>query len=217
MNRGLFIVFEGLEGCGKTTQLQLLYDNLVRCERRVVVTRDPGGTIIGDHIRKILLSSSTKNLSELSELLLYEASRAQLLYEIIIPTLQQGSIVLCDRFIDSSTAYQGYARGLGIDFVEEMNDSVVQGEYPDLTFYLDIPIEIGLQRARKRNTTLMNDENRFEEEELDFHRKLRDAYYQIRERKDYRIINSDRDPDVIAQEIFDHVITYENTTDIRSK
>src|SRR5512145_1232018 len=135
---GLFITFEGIEGSGKSTQISLLRDHLIRMGRDVVLTREPGGTPIGDQVRKVLLDPANKALDPTAELMLYAASRAQHLREVIRPALASGAVVLCDRFSDATLAYQGYGRGLSVPVIEELDRIVTSGLKPDLTILFDI-------------------------------------------------------------------------------
>ena len=176
--KNLFITFEGIEGCGKTTQAKLLVDKLRQCHAPVLFTREPGGTRIGDQIRKIVLSPENTDIVPLAELLLYEASRAQHVQELILPNLRNGVTVICDRYGDASIAYQGAGRNLPPELVKEANRLATGGLQPDLTLLLDVAPEIGLARARARNMAfeVAAAESRFEEEDLRFHRAVRDGY-----------------------------------------
>ena len=146
-----FISFEGLDGCGKTTQVRLLADYLTQRDIQVAVLREPGGTPVGEAIRALLLSSRNRGLLPLSELLLYYAARNQNLHRQIIPAQAEGKWVLCDRFADASAAYQGYGRGLDLSVVETLDHMVVDGTKPDLTLLIDIEPSLSLARARERN------------------------------------------------------------------
>jgi dTMP kinase len=176
--RALFITFEGIEGCGKTTQAKLLIKKLRSLNIPVMLTREPGGTRIGDQIRKILLHPDNTDLIPLAELLLYEASRAQHVQQVIIPNLQSGIHVLCDRYGDASVAYQGVGRNLTIPLVQDANRLATGGFQPDLTVLIDVDPETGLSRARARNLRFdfALKEGRFEEEDIIFHRKVREGY-----------------------------------------
>jgi dTMP kinase len=174
--RGLFITFEGVEGSGKTTQLQTLRSQLTAAGRDVVETRDPGGTAIGTQIRSVLLDHENRGMAEVAELCLYEASRAQLVREVIRPALAQGRIVLCDRFTDSTVAYQGYGRGLDLNVIARLNAMATDGVSPDLTLLLDLDPEVGLARARRRVCQERASQDRIEQEEMSFHRRVRDGY-----------------------------------------
>ena len=172
----LFITFEGIEGSGKSTQIRLLNDFLKLRGHETVLTREPGGTPIGDDIRKILLSSENKGMSPLCELLLYTAARAQHLAQVIKPALTSNRTVLCDRFMDATVAYQGYGRGFPPDIIKTLN-GLTAGDLPQLTFLLDLSHDTGLTRARARNSSIKGkDESRFENEPLSFHQKVREGY-----------------------------------------
>jgi dTMP kinase len=174
----LFITFEGIEGCGKTTQARLLVDKLHSLNIPVLLTREPGGTRIGDQIRKILLHSENTDMTPMTELLLYEASRAQHVQEVILPNLTNGIHVLCDRYGDASVAYQGVGRDLTVQLVKDANRLATGGLQPDLTFLIDVDPERGLSRARVRNLAFdfAVEEGRFEEEDIVFHRKVQEGY-----------------------------------------
>jgi dTMP kinase len=175
--KGTFITFEGIEGSGKSTQIALLANYLTAKGVRHVLTREPGGTPIGDQVRKILLDPSNRSLDPAAELLLYAASRAQHLREIIIPALANGTTVLCDRFSDATLAYQGYGRGLDIGMIRSLDLIVTAGMCPDLTLLFDIEAASGIARARGRNNSRgLEAEARFENEELAFHERVRQGY-----------------------------------------
>jgi dTMP kinase len=178
MTTGFFITFEGVEGCGKTTQLRLLQEFLIARGYAVTSTREPGGTPIGDGIRRLVLSPGASAIDGKTELMLYEASRAQHMCEVIGPALANGKIVLCDRFGDATLAYQGYAQGLPLDCIETLNRFTTGNRSPDLTILLDCPVELGLARTRERAARTGQDvtEDRFEQKDLDFHRRVRQGY-----------------------------------------
>ena len=177
--RGLFITFEGPEGSGKSTQLRRLAARLRSEGRTVLETAEPGGTAIGMQIRRVLLDAKNHELRPTTELLLMFAARAQNVDELILPALSRGEIVLCDRFTDSSLVYQGAARGLGAEVVYEVDRIACRGLVPDLTIVVDIATEAGLERARARNEDAHGVETRLDEQAIDFHRKVRDAYLQL--------------------------------------
>jgi len=184
----LFITFEGVEGSGKTTQIQRLKRYLTRKGIPCKVTREPGGCPIGEKIRKILLNPDHQEMSPLTELLLYEASRAQHVIEVVKPFLKKGMIVLCDRFSDASIAYQGYGRKVDLKWVERLNRLSSQGIKPDVTFLLDCPSDIGLKRALQRNKTLKKEkEERFEREKIQFHHRVRRGYFSIAKKEPHRV------------------------------
>jgi dTMP kinase len=177
--RGLFITFEGPEGSGKSTQLRRLAARLRTDGRQVLETAEPGGTAIGMQIRRVLLDAKNHELRPTTELLLMFAARAQNVDELILPALSRGEIVLCDRFTDSSLVYQGAARGLGAEVVYEVDRIACRGLVPDLTIVVDIATKLGLERARTRNQNTQDVETRLDEQTVDFHRKVRDAYLQL--------------------------------------
>ncbi|MDI6605302.1 MAG: dTMP kinase [Thermoanaerobacteraceae bacterium] len=173
MYKGKLITFEGIDGCGKTTQINLLKEYLLIKGYNAMILREPGGTSIGEEIRKILLYNKNY-IYPVTEALLYAASRAQLLAEIIIPALDEGKIIIMDRFVDSSLVYQGYARGLGIKKIMEINRIATYGIKPDLTIFFDITPENALTR---RKTRKQND--RFEEENMEFYEKVYEGYHKL--------------------------------------
>jgi dTMP kinase len=206
MSRGLFITFEGMDGSGKTTQLRLLVERLRAAGCDVVEAVEPGGTRIGSHIRRILLDSANRDLSPTAELLLYFASRAQNVDEVIQPALAAGKIVISDRFTDSSLVYQGYGRGLGPEVVLSLDRIACRGLVPDLTVFVDINASTSLERARARNAVAESDENRFETEAADFHERVRRAYDQLAARESrFRRIDGNRDIDAIAADVWETV------------
>jgi dTMP kinase len=186
---GYLITFEGVEGSGKTTQIRRLERYLKTRGWPCQLTREPGGSVIGDQIRKVLLSSETVELAPLGELFLYEANRAEHVDKVIRPALNRGLIVLCDRFYDATMAYQGYARGLDRDMVASLNCLASQGIVPDLTLLFDCPVEFGLKRACERIGTRRPAarEDRFERESLDFHQRVREGYLDIARREPDRV------------------------------
>jgi dTMP kinase len=177
--RGIFINFEGMDGCGKTTQMRRLAARLLQAGRDVVETVEPGGTPIGDQIRQILLNPMNDRLSAGAEMLLYFASRAQNVEERILPSLDAGKIVLSDRFTDSTMAYQGYGRGLGPENVRMLDRFACRGLAPDLTILIDIDLETSLARARARNISEQQLQTRMDEQSVDFYRAVRSAYHQM--------------------------------------
>ena len=185
---GFFITFEGLDGCGKSTQLEKLAAVLREEGRPVVLTREPGGTAIGDRIRAILLDSATGKLAPETELALMFASRAQHLTEVILPALSHGKIVLCDRFTDSSEAYQGGGRKLGSEAVLALHEVLCRGLQPNLTILMDSNVADSVARARRRNAATGNDEGRFERENREFFERTRHAYLEIARRDAHRVV-----------------------------
>ena len=194
---GFFLTFEGLDGCGKSTQIEKLAKSLRDRGRQVVVTREPGGTAIGDRIRALLLDSSTVKLSPLAELALMFASRAQHIDEVIRPALAKGKVVLCDRFTDSSEAYQGGGRKLGSEVVLTLHRTLCHGLEPDLTILMDSNVADSVARARRRNAAVASsaDENRFERENREFFERVRRGYLEIARRDAHRVVVVDaREP-----------------------
>jgi dTMP kinase len=171
----MFITVEGPEGSGKSTQLQRLGEYF-RGRRETVVTKEPGGTPIGDRIRAILLDSAAAGMDSMTELMLYAASRRQHVTEVIGPAVERGTLVLCDRYTDATLAYQGYGRRLDLDRLKVLNDWATGGLAPKLTLLYDIDEEAGLRRAHARNAEMAVDEGRFEAEDLRFHRRVREGY-----------------------------------------
>jgi len=169
----LFITFEGSEGCGKSTQARALWRKLSRLGIPTVLTHEPGGTDLGNQLRRVLKKGRQDKISPIAELFLFAACRIQLVTEVIRPSLQQGKVVICDRFYDSTTAYQGYGRELNLDTVKKTNDLATQGTKPDLTIFLDIPTQTGLSRKQ----SMTND--RFEAENIAFHNKVRAGYLKL--------------------------------------
>jgi dTMP kinase len=175
----LFITFEGPDGSGKTTQAQLLYEYLQERGYPVFLTREPGGTGIGDQVREVLHSLENTEMLPQTEILLYSASRAQLVGQIIRPHLAQGEIVLCDRYADSTLAYQGYGHGLDLQVLQVITIFATGGLKPDLTFYLDIKVEEGLRRKLAAHQAGKAEWNRMDQQELAFHRRVREGYLQM--------------------------------------
>jgi dTMP kinase len=189
MPRGYFITLEGIDGCGKSTQVKRLAAHLRERHLDVVTTRQPGGTPFGDKLRSLLLDSRATALSSHTELALMFADRAQCIQQVIAPALEKGSIVVCDRFTDSTEAYQGGGRGLGSAAVLELHRILCGNLQPDLTFLLQPGIEGCLSRARKRNSTTHGpNENRFEQEQADFFRAVADKYREIAAREPQRVV-----------------------------
>jgi dTMP kinase len=188
--KGKFIVFEGIDGSGKTTQLNLLAEDLRRRGFTVLDTREPGGTRVGEAIRGILLNPAYSELAPRAEALLYAAARAQHVVQVILPALNKGEIVLCDRFIDSSLTYQGFGRGIGVNLLKRINEPATDGLVPDLTIILDSGIENGMERINQSG----RDIDRIEREARTFHRKVRSGYLELaaREPGRYRVINANR-------------------------
>lgn len=186
--KGIFITFEGVEGSGKTTQIELLENALEAKGLQVIKTQEPGGTKIGAMIRKILLDSRNKEIDPMTELMLYSASRAQHIKEVITPAVKEGKIVLCDRFSDATVAYQGYGRGLDLEGIRKLDLLLTGGMKPSITIILDLDPEKGLLRAKKRiekNRSLK--EGRIEQEGFSFHKRVREGYLKLAEEEPDRI------------------------------
>jgi dTMP kinase len=184
----LFITFEGVEGSGKTTQIRRLKKYFSQKGIPCKVTREPGGCSIGEKIRKILLNPDHHDMVSMTELLLYEAARAQHVKEVIKPFLEKDGVVLCDRFSDATLAYQGYGRRIDLTWIQRLNHLSSQGVRPDVTFLLDCPSDVGLRRAIERNRTLKQEkEERFEKEEIQFHRRVRKGYLAIARKEPRRV------------------------------
>lgn len=185
----MFITFEGIEGSGKGTAIKLVAEWLRQSGREVLLTREPGGSIIGAEIRSMLLNAKNTEITPLAELFLYLADRAQHVKQVILPAIHAGKVVICDRFADSTIVYQGYGRGLPLHTLCTLNHIAVSAVWPDLTIVLDLPVEVGLERAIKRNLEqgLEEDEGRFEAESLEFHNRIRDGYLDWAEENPDRI------------------------------
>ncbi|MEQ1885034.1 MAG: dTMP kinase [Bryobacteraceae bacterium] len=185
--RGLFLTFEGPEGSGKSTQLRMLAKRLRAAGHDVMETAEPGGTPIGMQIRRVLLDAKNQEISPTAELLLMFAARAQNVDQAILPALSEGKIVLCDRFTDSTLVYQGAGRGLGAEVVYDVDRIACRGLVPDLTLLIDIDVETGLARAHRRNERANETETRIDEQSVEFHRKVRNAYHRLVEDEPQRV------------------------------
>lgn len=201
MHNGTFITLEGGEGAGKSTLIQSLQKKLEEAGHEVIVTREPGGSSLGKEIRSWLLEKG-RDLDRWTELLLFLADRSQHLKEVIRPALDAGKVVICDRFNDSTIAYQGFGRGLDIPKVQELCELVVGQTVPDLTLYLDIPPEIGLQRAHRER----GEQDRLESEELAFHIALRKGFHWLAEQEPHRIQTLDAAK--TKEQVFDEAWNY---------
>lgn len=201
----MFITFEGIEGCGKTTQMRRLKERLRAQGVPFVPTLEPGGTEIGKKVRQILLDSGNRSLTPLAELLLYSADRAQHVEEVIRPALDQGKWVICDRYFDATVAYQGWARGQDMNLIRFLNGKVTGGISPDVTFLLDCPVEIGLSRALKRNEEQGGvGQDRFEKEKIAFHQEVRKAYLTLagEDPKRFAVIDATMGVEDVEREIY---------------
>ena len=208
----MFITLEGIEGSGKTTQMRQLSDYLESRGQSCVITREPGGTVLGEKIRGILLDPASKGLVPIAELLLYMADRAQHIHALIKPCLAEGKAVLCDRYFDATVVYQGFARGLDTGFICDLHRLVLENLKPDITFLLDLEPRVGLARAWKQidSGARSHAESRFEEETIHFHEKVRAGYLELARREPERIkvIDGSRDENQVNEDILDVLSGY---------
>ena len=202
LKKGIFISFEGIEGTGKTTQARLLSERLVEKGYEVILTQEPGGTVIGNRIREILLLPEHKEMSYMTELLLYNAARAQHLSEKIAPAINGGKVVITDRFTDSTVAYQGYGRGIDIQLIMSINNIATEGIKPHLTILFDLDVETGLKRNKGINKV-----DRLELEDIEFHKKVREGYLHISEkdRERIRIVDASMPVEKISEKVWEIV------------
>lgn len=200
----MFITFEGGEGAGKSTAIKKIVEKLEKEGREIVLTREPGGTPISEEIRRIILDKKNVDMDKRTEALLYAASRRQHIVQKIIPSIKEGKIVLCDRFLDSSLAYQGYAREIGVDAVLEMNLFATEGLEPDLTFFFDLDPELGLKRIAANSS---REVNRLDVEKLSFHKAVREGFLSLAKRFSYRfiVIDASKDPESVFLEIYSEI------------
>jgi dTMP kinase len=200
-----FITFEGIEGCGKTTQIRMAGDDLKRRKIPVLVTEEPGGAVLGKHIRKLLLNQGECRIDAKAELLLFAAARAQHVQEVIRPALAADRVVLCDRFSDATLAYQGFGRGLNLELIKSLNHFSTAALEPDLTILFDLPVEVGLGRAIDRIAHIRGAprEDRFEREERAFHQKVRDGYLSLAKEEPgrFRVIDASHNVQAIHREV----------------
>jgi len=198
----LFISFEGIEGSGKSTQAKILYDFLKQKEYPVILTREPGGTAIGNDIRQILIDKKNNQIQPLTELLLNFASRIEHLQQVILPALKNKQIVITDRFYDSTLAYQGFAMGIEIETIEKMHQLMINSIQPDITFLCDMDVEVAFQRIKSRS-----DNNRYEELSFDFHNKVRNGFLEIAKNNAGRIkiINANNDVSKVAEQVIEYL------------
>lgn len=206
--RGLFVTFEGPEGSGKSTQASLLAERLAGEGWEVVRAREPGGTPTGEAIRGILQHDhSGEPIHPEAEVLLFAASRAQLVRQVILPALERGAAVVCDRFADSTTAYQGFGRGFGVEKMIEINAFAIDGAEPDVTFLLDLDVAAGFTRLEGRHEATGSGPDRFEQEERAFHDRVRCGYLELAKRfpDRFRVLDAAEAPDAIAAHIWEAV------------
>jgi dTMP kinase len=201
--RGLFLTFEGLDGCGKTTQMSRLAARLREADERVMETVEPGGTAIGSQIRRILLDPANAALDARAEMLLYFAARAQNVTEILLPSLERGEIVISDRWTDSTWAYQGFGRNLGTTIVQDLDAIACRGRRPDLTFWIDIDLETSLSRARSRNRDQAATDTRMDDQSRTFFERVLEGYRTLAEREPERVVRIDGSGD--AETVADRV------------
>ena len=198
----MFVTFEGIEGCGKSTQAKLLYEWLKENGHKVLLTREPGGTKAAEEIRELILKHREETFPPFAELCLYTAARAFHVENLIRPSLEKGFIVVCDRFSDSTVAYQGYGRGLPLELINLMNREATKGLEPDITFLLDVPVEVGILRIKSKA------KDRIEEESLKFHQKVREGFLRIAEENPERVVVIDGTKDIgtIFSQVLNHVV-----------
>jgi dTMP kinase len=204
---GIFITFEGPDGAGKTTQLKKLAEELKKQGLDVLVTREPGGTAISDQIRSIILDPVNKEMVDQAEVLLYAASRAQHVHQLILPALAAGRIVLCDRFIDASVAYQAYGLGVDVDMVKAISRYASSGLQATRTYILDVPVEVSLARLHHRASGMGENAqqlDRIEQKNVDYHSRVREGFHQIAadHPERVRVVNANRNEEEIAKEIW---------------
>lgn len=204
----LFVTFEGLDGAGKSTQIERLSHRLQELGKTPVTTREPGGTEIGDQLRSLLLDPTQRNLSPETEVLLYGSSRAQLLHEVIRPALAVGKMVICDRYVDASLAYQGAGLGVGVEQVAAVNGFATGRLEPDLTFLFDLPVEVGLLRVQHSRAQLPMD--RIEQRSDEYFSRVRNEFLRIARDNPHRVIVVDatRSQSELEQEIWQHIEKY---------
>ncbi len=196
---GLFITLEGIDFCGKTTQARRLASYLKRKGYRVLLVREPGGDKVAERIRRVLLSRENSDMTALTELLLYEAARSQLTQKVILPELRKNMVVLCDRYADSTLAYQGYGRGLSKSMINQLNHLATFGLWPDLTIVLDVPVSVSAKRKRLKG----GKKDRLEREKTEFHRRIRRGFLKIAQgnRKRIKVVDGTKDVRLTWQEV----------------
>ena len=201
MSKGVFITFEGIDGCGKSTQLALLKEEFDKKGLEYIEVREPGGTVVGEKIRGILLDKKNDSMTRMAELLLFEAARAQITEEVIVPALERGVHVICDRFYDSTSAYQGYANKMGTDLTDFLNLKATNETYPDITILLDIDPQTAYARRAQRG-----EEDRIEKLGLAYQEKVREGYLELAKGEDrIKVINADNTPEKIFEQIHSYI------------
>jgi len=205
----MLITLEGIEGSGKTTQIDYIAAYLKNCGLEYIITKEPGGTLLGKKIRSILLDPENVDIHPMTELLLYAADRVQHIKELISPMMDAGKVVICDRFCDSTTVYQGFTRGIDVSLIQRLNSLVLEGMVPDITFILDLDPEIGLNRAWKqiRNGSRSESETRFENEKLQFHESVRNGYLELARQEPHRfvVVDASEKPPLVREQILEHL------------
>lgn len=205
----MLITLEGIEGSGKTTQIDYIAAYLQKSGLDYFITKEPGGTGLGAKIRSILLDPENINIHPMTELLLYAADRVQHIKELITPMIEAGKVVICDRFHDSTTVYQGFTRGIDVSLIQRLNSLVLEGLTPDITFVLDLDPEIGLKRAWKqiRNGSRSESETRFENEKIQFHESVRNGYLELARQEPDRfiVVDASADPSNVWDQIFEQL------------
>jgi dTMP kinase len=205
----MLITLEGIEGSGKTTQIDYIAAYLQKSGLDYFITKEPGGTELGAKIRSILLDPENINIHPMTELLLYAADRVQHIKELITPMIEAGKVVICDRFHDSTTVYQGFTRGIDVSLIQRLNSLVLEGLTPDITFVLDLDPETGLKRAWKqiRNGSRSESETRFENEKLQFHESVRNGYLELARQEPDRfiVVDASADPSNVWDQIFEQL------------
>ena len=203
--KGLFITFEGGEGSGKTTLINKVYDKLLASGKKVYKTREPGGVEIAEQIRSVILNVNNTKMDKRTEALLYAASRRQHLIEVVIPKIEEGYIVLCDRYIDSSLAYQGYARGIGMESVLKAN-SFALDYLPELTIFIDVTPDVALKRLSQRHEK----QDRLDLEEMDFHKRVYEGYHEVLKMYPDRVVRIDGNQslEAVTKECIDTILKY---------
>jgi dTMP kinase len=205
----MLITLEGIEGSGKTTQIDYIAAYLQNSGLDYIITKEPGGTVLGAKIRSILLDPENVNIHPMTELLLYAADRVQHIKELITPMIEAGKVVICDRFHDSTTVYQGFTRGIDVTLIQRLNSLVLEGLVPDITFVLDLDPEIGLQRAWRqiKNGSRSESETRFENEKLQFHESVRNGYLELARQEPDRfvVVDASADPSNVWDQIFNQL------------